>query len=739
VTDPDLVGSEIASTLGLREEPGRALLDTVVGYLDRRAALLVIDNCEHVLDAAAAVAAELVVRCPYLKLIATSRQALGVGGEVARPLAPLSAPAISSSPTADELVSYEAVQLLADRASLARDGFEVTDANAAAVAQICRQLDGIPLAIEFAAARLGALGPAELARRLDDRFRLLSSTRRSGPERHQTLDAAVDWSYELLGDGERLLFRRLAVLNGRFSLEGAETVCADDVLPTTEIAELLSRLVDGSLVSADTRGDETSYRMLATIRAFALARLEESGEEDAMRANHLRYLVHLAERIEPELVGADQARLLDVLASVHDDTRAALAWGVRAEPREALRLAVAMTPFWYTRGHWTEGRRRLEETMAAAPEPSVELATALRGAGNLANEQGETEQARVLFERALDLYGRFEDEEGKVLVLTSLGNLAASTGDREKAKELFDESLALVRRGGHQRRIVGMLINLATSAQARGDESAEGLYHEALSLSREHGHTRGVAGALVGLGTIAQGAGDIDRARGMYHEALELFTELGDKMGTAAALSSLGNTARARGDLDEAFALLTRALPLHRELGDRRAAALALSRLGTVAWARADLAAAADLHAQALGAFRELGDVAGVVASLASLARVARTTDDERSALAWLDQALDACRRAPEMRATATCLEELAGLTVREDPERAARLFGAAEAIRRSTGASGIRTGQATYERDVAGLKERLPAPEVERLWTAGRSMPAAEAVAYASKVAVPG
>jgi predicted ATPase/class 3 adenylate cyclase len=728
IEDPALVSVQVASSLGIREQPGEELVDTLVDHLRPRTSLLILDNCEHLIEEAADTAALLLTRCPHLAVIATSRQALGIEGEVAVHVRPLSVPSSGKALSVEEVLNFDGVQLLADRAILARHDFAVTEHNAEAVAQICRQLDGIPLAIELAAARLGSLGPTELAHRLDDRFRLLA--RRRGPERHQTLDAAIDWSYELLSDPERLLFRRLAVFAGRFTLEAAEAICSDESLQQMEVAGLLAALVDRSLLYADTPDAAvTGYRILSTIRSFALTRLAWGGEEESVRSRHLRWYVRLVARAEAELVGADQMSWLERLEAEHDNIRAALTWAMDADPEAAVRLAADFAHFCDIRGYTTEARRWLDQAIASVRGRTVHLARALSWAGNLAHEHGDEGNARPLLERALSLHREFGDRSGEALTLTRLVLALYALGDEAEAMKCFEAGLGLIDELGPERRAVGILVNLAQTAQARGDTAtARDLFSKALGLSREVGHLRGIGGALVGLGAIAYAEGDEASAQSLFEESLTLFRDVGDKASVAGTLSNLGVIARSNGDHERATAMLEQALDGYRDLDRKRDIAITLARLGTSAWLAGNLDIARAIHQEALELYRKMLDARGAAASLMSLGRIARAVDDFAGAFELIREAIIGLRDSPRSRILATCLEEFAGLILNADTERAVRLFGAAEVLRGELGATGARTGQAIYERDVASAREQLGSDRFDMLWAEGREMTSEEA-----------
>jgi predicted ATPase/transcriptional regulator with XRE-family HTH domain len=404
--DPRLVPQSVASALGVREEPTRPLPVTLIDTLHRRQLLLVLDNCEHLIAACAELAHILLSACPQLHVLATSREVLGVAGEMAWRVPPLASPDPQRPVPVEHLLQYEAVQLFVERARTVQPTFTVTERNAAAVAQVCHRLDGIPLAIELAAARVKVLTVEQIAARLDDRFRLLTGGSRIALPRQQTLQAAIDWSYDLLSEPERRLWRRLSVFAGGWTLEAAEAVCAGAGLDAAEVLDRLTSLVDKSLVTVDAMAGEARYRLLETIRQYGREKLERSGEAAVIRRQHLEWHVGLAERAEPELTGPDQAVWLEKLEAEHDNLRAALEWSqVEAQGEQiGLRVAAALWRFWLVHGHLREGRRWLEGMLAGSPEawPAVR-AKALYGAGALAEDQGDYAAARAFFAESLAL------------------------------------------------------------------------------------------------------------------------------------------------------------------------------------------------------------------------------------------------------------------------------------------------------------------------------------------------
>ncbi|MGH2404262.1 MAG: tetratricopeptide repeat protein, partial [bacterium] len=555
LSDPAFVPQTVATIFGVRELAGRALLETLVDYLRTRELLLVLDNCEHLVKAAAELAGALLRNCPQLRILATSREALGVAGELPYRVPPLSRPDPRRRLSLEQLTEFEAARLFIERAVLSNPKFAATEVNANAVAQVCHQLDGIPLAIELAAARVKVLSVEQIAKRLDDRFRLLTGGGRAGLPHHQTLRAAVDWSHELLSGEERVLFRRLAVFAGGFSLEAAEAVCADGDIGAGDVLDLVARLADKSLVITEEVVGDVRYRLLETIRAYSRERLVESGEADAVRQRHLEWHLDLAERAEPELRGPEQITWLDRLEMEHDNLRAALDWTKTDEAslEKGLRLAGAVHGFWTLRGYLSEGREWLGGILAKGSGASHRArAKALYAAGVLAFHQGDYGQAAAMSGESLALYRSLDDNLGVALSLNTLGIVTRNRGDYKKARALLEESLALSRQSGHKWALAEGLNVLGVTARRQGDHGlATKMFTESLALWRELGDKWGLAASLGHLGVVARQKRDYERAKALHGESLALRRELGDKRLVAADLSSLGFVARDLGKHEE--------------------------------------------------------------------------------------------------------------------------------------------------------------------------------------------
>ncbi|MFN8516764.1 MAG: tetratricopeptide repeat protein [Chloroflexia bacterium] len=509
VADPALLPGALARALGVREEPGRPLPDTLADRLRARATLLVFDNCEHVIDACAALAQALLEGCLRLRILATSREALHVPGELLWRVPPLTlppTPAAAGAPDSVPLLASEAATLFFERARLVRPDFAIDADSAEAVVAICQRLEGLPLALELAAARLAHLSVAQLAARLDNTLQLLTVGGRASAPRQQTLRAALDWSHDLLSAGERALLRRLAAFAGGWTLSAAEAVGASDEVPTVAVLELLASLVDKSLVVADDEGGEARYRFLEPIRQYAAERLADSGELTIARERHAAHYLAFAEEAEPHLRGPAQVAWLGRLERDHDNLRAALRWAIgRGEVALEARLCAALFRFWYVRSHLVEGDAWLTAALARPgidEVPALVRAKMLQGAGTLAWSLGQQARSRQLMEAALATFRQVGDQPGIAATLHNLGVLAEREGDYERAQDLYGESLPLRTALGDSEGAASTLMQLGNVARQQGDRRrAAECYEECLALQRRAGVTHGAAMALGSLGT----------------------------------------------------------------------------------------------------------------------------------------------------------------------------------------------------------------------------------------------
>ena len=558
LSDAALVAQTVAFTLGVREEKGRSLSDSLFDYLKGRNLLLVLDNCEHLIDSCAEIAAALLRSSANLRILATSREALGITGELVFRVPPLSAPNPEEELDSRTLSRHESVQLFVDRARSVKPNFAINVQNAPALARVCARLDGIPLAIELAASRVKILSMEQIDVRLNDRMDLLTGGSRTALPRHQTLLAAIDWSYNLLTDMEQLLFRRLSVFLGGWTLEAAETVCAGGGIQQNDVLELLSELVDKSLVLAEEREGEQRFRFMVTLLQYARNRLTQAGESEDLLHRHASFFLTLAEQGEQNLVGSDQKLWLQRLGTEHENMRVILSWTLEKDPETALRLAGALGRFWYLRGYMGEGRKWLARALEQKG-PSVNLprrAKVLIAAGRLATVQTEYATAQGFFEEALTIYRNLGDNHGIAAVLTLLGNMARPQGNSVAARPLYAESLAICRQLGDKQGIAASLNGLGNVAVQEGDfAAARPLYEESLAISREFGDKHRIAAALNNLGAVAERQGDYAVGAALQKESLAIAWELGNTVGILPPIDNLGGVALACGENERAVRL----------------------------------------------------------------------------------------------------------------------------------------------------------------------------------------
>jgi predicted ATPase/DNA-binding CsgD family transcriptional regulator len=574
VSDPELVPRATASALGVPEAPDLSPTEALVGHLEFREVLLVLDNCEHLIEACAELADALLGSCPNLKLLATSREPLRVAGETNFVVPPLSLPDPGRSPSAAELAGYEAVGLFVERAGEADSGFKLTEGNAAAVARLCDKLDGIPLAVELAAARTRVLSVEQILEKLEDPLGLLTSGSRTTAARHRTLRATLGWSYDLLDEGERALFRRLSVFVGGFELGAAEEVGAGEGVEDGRVLDLLSGLVNKSLVVSEAEGvGARRYGMLEPVRQFGREKLEGSGEAPEVRRRHAEYYLALAERAEPELLGPDQGLWFQRLRTEFANLREARAWSL--EPHQeaerallGLRLVAALWRFWNVEG-FEEGKQWLRAALEKDPGglPAVR-ARALGGLGFILLFQQDYERAITALEEAVAIYKELGDRSGAALALANLGWAVVHGDHREGEGPFVEEAEALLagELDGHVRAFLG--IGVAQAALGRGDlDSAAARLEESLALCRELGDRRSAAMALFVLGMTELRRGNLDRGTALLEEGARVALELGDRLGAPYFAEGLAKSNALRGSPVRAARLWGGAEALREQIG----------------------------------------------------------------------------------------------------------------------------------------------------------------------------
>jgi non-specific serine/threonine protein kinase len=754
LTDPSLVPQAVAAALTVREQPQRPLTETVQEFLSTRELLLVIDNCEHLVHACARLVEALLSACPELRILATSRQSLGLTGEIAWRVPSLSVPPVEggelrvensgrvdgSTPSdrstcssqLSTVLEFDAVRLFIERAWSIRQTFALTEHTTASVAEICRQLDGIPLAIELAAARLKVLSADDIAARLEDRLSLLTGGTRSALPRQQTLRATMDWSYDLLSEPERCLLRRLSVFAGAFALEAVEAVCTE--IQNVEVLDLLTGLVDKSLVIVEetpvldiensqpepptptpasgyppasrvpihrTPNIEIRYRLLETVRQYARERLQRSGEEACVRQQHEAFYLRLAERAEAYREGPDHVARLGRLDRVMDNLRAALDSSLQNSPETALRMVAALAGYWEDRGYLTEGRQW--------------LAAALEQAG--------------LWRRSL----------ASAAALDGASALALLQEDRRSAQLFLDESLSIRRELGDRAGIATSLAHLAHVTCNRDDyPAARGLYEESLAIWRELRDEAGLAAVLAGLGDVARRAGEYQAARSLQEESLAIRRALGDRYGISQSLIWLGDAVFESGDTAAARAHYEEALAIRRELGDRAGVAGVMGELAEVARHRGDYAEARRLREEGLAVWRALGCQVAVIHWLGALGHAAREQGEYQEAHRFYAESLLLRKQVGDSYTIAQSLEDYAELAAAERQwTRVTRLLGAARALRDAVDKPLRPPEQEDYDRLLTGARSALGEGAFASSWEEGRAMTLEQAIDYASQKTV--
>ncbi len=735
------VAPMVGAALDVTALPGRSSLEGIADFLAPRALLLVLDNCEHVLPATAELVDVLLRAAPGLTIITTTREPVRVAGEVVFRVPSMAIPDPEQRLTPEELLRYEAVQLLVDRAAAAMPDFAVDAENATDIARICFRLDGLPLALELAAARIGALGTATLAERLDDSFRLLRTGSRVGPTRQQTLAATLQWSHDLLDQEEKLLLRRLAIFAGGFDLPAAEAVCSEDGLEVSAVADVLARLVEKSLVSAEQVGRERRYRLLETVRLYAVERMEEAGETASLAGRHARWALATAAR-------AGGSPALDRDAA---NLRAAHEALLTRDPRDALRYCVILTPFWMRRIDLGEAHERLAESLAAAPERTALRAEGLLAmsaidyrAGNLAcgaNHAAESHEIALELAdvqaqwRALQRLGEvavgYDDAPGAMRLLQearalaegagmdaaaavsaySLGVAEWLLGDLATAEALLNESVSSFRllAGGSERILSPLNIAEMRSSDPSGQPGLRIVFEETLQPFVEISCHTAVGYLLANQATIARVRGELSRARELLDEAGDRFTRADDERGEADMLVRRAYLELAEGSPDQARACLERALLLRRGKRDRRGVGMALLAVGLLETTSGHYSRAEQPLTEAYELFRRAGDRWGLASALwrrADLAIARGRLDDADALLQEARAVVGETERRRWIAVTVGTLGEVAYL--RDDAERARELF---EEARQQYLAGGFHAEAAAMQARVQSAAEGLQRP----------------------------
>jgi predicted ATPase/class 3 adenylate cyclase/DNA-binding CsgD family transcriptional regulator len=706
ISDPALVVPTIAETLAIREGSGQALLSRLTEELQLRQLLLLLDNFEHVVSAAEQVAAVLTA-CPQLKVLVTSREVLHVRAEHEFPVPPLAVPDPDHLPDLATLSHQVAVALFLQQAQMVKPDFQLTDTNARAVAELCARLDGLPLAIELAAARMKLFSPQALLTRLLSRLSVLKSASRDVPARQQTLRNTIAWSYHLLDEEEQWLFRRLSVFVGGCTLEAAEAVCTGSDDEAGRILAGIASLVDKSLLQRMEQhvGEEPRFVMLETIRAYALERLASHGETEAARSAHAAYFLALAEDTEEDIAGPQQVVLLERLEQEHDNLRAVMQWSTsHAGERKAmaLRLGGALYAFWYVRAHFSEGRDFLEHALLLRGDVAAPVwAKALYAAAQLHEDLGSHDRAEDYCEQSLVFYRELGDTRGIATCLHVLADIAWNQGNLPVARTLGEESLTLFRALGDSRWVAYLLYHLGSLAVEQG-EYARGrdLLTEGLTITRERGDTWMIATSLFTLARVSWLSG--------------------------------GDLAEAHTALDESFALF-------QEVGDKENIANCLTLWGMLALGEGDIAGAASRVEQALALFQEMRAQSGTALSLYAFAKVAEASGDAARSQALYEQGIAVAHKVSDKLTITSGLEGLAAAVAAQGNHVwAAHLWGAAEALRVEIGTPLPPVARVPYHQAVEALRTQLGEPAFATCWAEGRRMTLDQVLAVQEHVVLP-
>jgi predicted ATPase/class 3 adenylate cyclase/Tfp pilus assembly protein PilF len=728
LTDSNLLASTIAMTLGIPENPTRPVVESVKDALQPKQVLLVLDNFEQIV-AAAPVVADLLAACPGVKVLITSRVVLHLRGEREYLVAPLKLPEAGRHLPPEALERYPAIALFVRRSRAVKPTFALGGGNAAAVAQICAHLDGLPLAIELAAARIKILTPQAILDRLGSRLDFLTRGARDLPARHQTLRHAIGWSYDLLTEEEKAAFRRIAVFSGGCTLEAVEQVCGGVGGSGTDALDAVSALVDKSLLRQEEGpGGEPRFVMLEIIREYGTECLKAAGEWESARRAHLAYFRGLAEQAEAELTGPRQSLWLDRLEGEHDNLRAALSSAEEyGEVETGLRLGAALWRFWLVRGHMREGRERLEHLLAlpGAEARTSARAKGLHGLGTIILEISDFSQSRPFLEESLSIWRALGDKKGMAAALNNLGWLACQIGDFATARSFSEEALGRDRELGEKRGISVALNNLGVIALYQSEYAAAiALAGESLALRREIGDRRGFAYVQVWLAWAHLQRGDHARAASILDEALGVFRELNDKQLISWALAHQGLLAYDLGENDRAQVLLEESLVLAREVGNKVIIAWTLSHLGGVLRGQGQAALATTLAGEGVSVARETGIIWVLPYGLRVLGRQAQDTGDSVQASSLYGESLNLYRRTGGRRGIIEGLEAVAGLAVSQgDLPRAVRLYAVAQAGREAIGAPRPPRSREAYERDLATIRTGLGEEAFATAWKEGQAM----------------
>jgi predicted ATPase/class 3 adenylate cyclase/DNA-binding CsgD family transcriptional regulator len=691
ILDPQLIQRTTAMALGLRDEPQRPVIDMLCDFLREKKMLIILDNCEHLVDACARMVDQILHATADIRILASSREALGIGGEVTYRVPSLQFPDLAHLPPIGVLNQYEAIRLFIDRATAAVPTFAVTNDNVPALAQVCFHLDGIPLALELAAAKIRVLSLEQIAKRLDDRFRLLIGGSRTVLERHQTLRAAIDWSYNLLTQAEQALFQRLAVFVGGWTLDAAESVCDGGGINSEDVLNLLEQLVNKSLVLTEEAGREVRYHMLETIRQYAHEKLLAAQGIEAVRDKHLAYFVKLVEQAEPELYRSNQVFWLNKLDDELDNFRLALDWALSTDVEAGLWIAAIPWRFWDTRGYIQQLEDWLRQLLERHTIADALHAQSIAIYSYCHYRQGDFSEASRLAESSLQMSTALSNRQLEAFCLSLLGMITLQQGNPGKGTPLLEQGLAMYR-------VLGDKIGQANA-----------------------------------LEWLAYNANNSERAMAFTKETLELFRELDNLNGIAVCLNMLSETALGSGDFSSPAAWLEESLSISRQLGNRTTEGYALHSSGCLAYWQGNYQQANSFFREESLLAEKTGDQFQNFWAHVNMGYSALRQGEIQLAREMFEKSIRTAQKADITTSLVFAVEGLASLNVNQlQPERAIRLFAWADTMRKTSGHPRPSVEQRSVERDLAAIRSKLDDAVFAKLSEAGQAMTAEQAIALA-------
>jgi predicted ATPase/class 3 adenylate cyclase/uncharacterized protein HemY len=642
LTSPSLLPQSIAKVFGLKEEPKKNPEDTLCNYLKDKDMLIILDNCEHLIESCAILAERLLSHTAKLKILATSREALRCEGEILHRVSKLEVPDPDKDISPEEIIRYEAVRLFIERALLVSSKFRISDNDAGVIARICHRLDGIPLAIELAAARVKILSVEQINQRLSDRFKLLIGGNRTSLPRQQTLRHLIDWSYELLSEKEKILWRRLSVFSDGWTLEAAEEVCSDDKISSEEVLDLLHQLSEKSIIIFELK--KLRYRMSETLKQYGVEKFNSSGEREDILNSHLQYFMNLAKKSHSKRRDIDAQFWMDKLESDHGNLKSAIEWSLNGGDKEkGALLTGALENFWDIRGYYSTGVQ-LSGYFLDSPDglSKKALADVIYCSASLRLFLSDFEEAGKLFEDCLELNRNSGDTGGTVRSLMGLGNISMYIGNYQEAKKYYSESLTVSRNADVKSSIANTLNNLGNAEYIQGNLiEAQKLYEESLSVKREAGIKQGIDIALFNLGNIATDRGNLVQAQKFFEESLEKSRELGNRRLIAASLNAIGGIASEKGDFQIASKLIEDSVVINREIGEKRSIARSLISLGRLEMNRDNFEQAKNVFQECFKLTNEIGEKSGIANALNYLGNAFYLLDNCEAAQEHYEKSLE--------------------------------------------------------------------------------------------------